>query len=158
MSSYTVLAAGHVGAKTFSFEPVPATYSHLVNNILVNQMEGRVTAFNIALGSQPGSINFTHSFDTMNHAAAEGETDIIKVPVDTLDNILVGQKTPVLLKIDVEGFETEVNKGATQTLQRNDLKAIIIELNGSGSRYGYDESIIHDGLIKLGLALFCMTR
>jgi len=154
VGSYTVLAGGHIGAKTFSIEPVPATYSHLVNNILLNQMEDRVTAFNIALGSQPGSINFTHSFDTMNHAAAEGETDIIKVPVDTLDNILVGQKTPVLLKIDVEGFETEVNNGATQTLQRNELKAIIIELNGSGSRYGYDESIIHDGLIKMGFSAF----
>ena len=154
VGSYTVLAGGHIGAKTFSIEPVPATYSHLVNNILLNQMEDRVTAFNIALGSQAGSINFTHSFDTMNHAAAEGETDIIKVPVDTLDNILVGQKTPVLLKIDVEGFETEVNNGATQTLQRNELKAIIIELNGSGSRYGYDESIIHDGLIKMGFSAF----
>jgi hypothetical protein len=39
---------------------------------------------------------------------------------------------PVLMKLDVEGYEPAVLAGAAAT-----LKALIIELNGSGHRYGF---------------------
>lgn len=154
VGSYTVLASGHIGAKTFSFEPVPSTFSHLVNNVSINKMSDKVKAFNLALGSQKGSINFTSTYDTINHVAKDVDTNTISVPVETVDNILVDQKIPILLKIDVEGFETEVIKGAGNTLQNNDLKAIIIELNGSGGRYDYDEKEIHHTLINAGFKPF----
>ena len=150
IGSYTVLASGHVGATSCSIEPVPSTFAHLYNNILINHINDKVKAFNIALGAQEGSIDFTQSFDTMNHVASDGETNTIKVPVNTLDHILRNQGAPALLKIDVEGFETEVLKGATSTLQQQSLKAIIIELNGSGTRYGYDERWIHNTLVDAG--------
>jgi FkbM family methyltransferase len=146
VGTYTVLASGHIGSKTFSFEPVPQTFSHLVKNISVNQVQSKVTPFNAALGSEKGSIKFTTGFDTMNHVATT-ERDTISVPVETLDDVLNNQGVPILLKIDVEGFETEVIKGASKTLQQRELKAIIIELNGSGARYGYDESKIHQTLL-----------
>ena len=60
------------------------------------------------------------------------------------------EQCPILLKIDVEGFETEVIKGADTTLLNKSLKAIIIELNGSGQRYGYDERQIHNKLLEHG--------
>lgn len=154
VGSYTVLASSHVGANSFSFEPVPATFSRLASNLLINQIHNKVTAFNIALGSEVGSINFTSSFDTVNHVANNGEVDTILVPIETLDNILQHEKTPILLKIDVEGFETEVIKGASKTLRQEDLKAIIIELNGSGARYNYDEKTIHQTLINLDFRPF----
>lgn len=149
IGSFTVLAAGHIGSKTYSFEPVPSTFSHLLNNISVNNISKKVTVFNTALGSAKGKINFTSSLDTMNHVANNNETGTISVPIEKLDEILPEHETPLLLKIDVEGFETEVIRGASHTLRQSRLKAIIIELNGSGSRYGYDESKIHDELINL---------
>lgn len=154
IGSYTILASAHVGAKTFSFEPVPSTFSHLTNNIFINQVSDRVSAFNIALGSQQGSVNFTSSFDTVNHVANQDETNTIKVPIQTLDDILNNKIMPILIKIDVEGFETEVIKGASKTLSQNHLKAIIIELNGSGARYNYDEKEIHHKLLKHGFNSF----
>jgi FkbM family methyltransferase len=154
IGSYTVLASGHVGAKTFSFEPVPSTFSHLLNNIAINRMGDKVSAFNIALGAQQGSIDFTASLDTMNHVAEKKETNIIKVPVETLDGILENQSVPSLLKIDVEGFETEVLMGGGKILKQNELKAIIIELNGSGVRYGHDEQTIHEKLLNYGFNPF----
>lgn len=69
--------------------------------------------------------------------------------VETLDNILKNHSSPILLKIDVEGFETEVLKGATNTISNENLKAIIIELNGSGLRYGCDEKLVHEKLMAL---------
>ncbi len=73
----------------------------------------------------------------------------MEVQVNTLDNILQKQ-CPILIKIDVEGFETEVLNGSSSTLSNPALKAIIIELNGSGNRYGYDENAIHDQLLNQG--------
>ena len=63
-------------------------------------------------------------------------------------------KRNTLVKIDVEGFETEVLDGMSDSLKSKNLRAIVIELNGSGGRYGYDESKIHERLISLGFAPF----
>ena len=154
IGSYTVLASGHIGATTYAFEPAPSTYKHLINNIAINQISGRVKAYNLALGSQQGSVNFTSSLDTVNHIANIGETDTIQVTVEKLDDILENQKQPSLLKIDVEGFETEVLRGASRTLNQQCLKAIIIELNGSGGRYKFDEREIHRALLNLNFHAF----
>jgi FkbM family methyltransferase len=154
IGSYTVLASGHVGAKTFSFEPVPSTFNHLINNIAINRIADKVTTFNMALGSQQGQLNFTSSYDTMNHVATKNEESTISVSVETLDNIFENQPIPALLKIDVEGFETEVIIGGGKTLKQQELKSIIIELNGSGKRYGYDEQDIHNKLLNLDFKPF----
>ncbi|MDF2434047.1 MAG: hypothetical protein JWP44_3678 [Mucilaginibacter sp.] len=154
IGSYTVLASAHVKARSISLEPVPATFNHLVNNISINKIQELVSVYNMAAGSQKGTINFTSSLDTMNHVAEETDLDIIEVPVITIDEILIDKKMPILFKIDVEGFETEVINGASKSLQNEELKAIIIELNGSGSRYGYNESEIHDKLISLNFKPF----
>ncbi len=150
IGSYTVLAGGHVGAKVVSVEPVPKTFEYLKTNIAINQISEKVMVYNFALGNEKGHLSFTSTLDTMNHVATGTEDNIIRVPVETLDAILEKEQEPVLLKIDVEGFETNVLKGASQTLLKNTLKAIIIELNGSGLKYGYDEAEIHNKLVSAG--------
>ncbi len=152
VGSYTILSAAHIGAETISIEPVPETFEHLMRNVALNRIQNRVMACNIALGSSKGVLEFTSSLDTVNHVATPSDKGRISVPVDTLDDIVAGKQTPILLKIDVEGFETEVMKGASKTLLQRDLKGIIIELNGSGSRYGYDEGKIHQELVGAGFA------
>jgi hypothetical protein len=151
VGSYTVLAAAHAGAHTITFEPLPKTFEWLQKNIEVNKIGGITQAYNIALGAQKDVLRFTQTLDTVNHIATANDTNTIEVPVDTLDNVL-NSKVPLLMKIDVEGFETEVLKGASKTLSDGRLKGIIIELNGSGGRYGYDERNIHELLLSQGFA------
>lgn len=155
IGSYTLLASGHRGAKTFAFEPIPITFAILKNNIAINEIENKVTALNIGLGSKQGSLKFTNGLDTMNHVAMDNDPAgaVLEVMVDTLDNVL-GGKAPLLIKIDVEGFETDVLNGAAVTLGNSALKAIIIELNGSGERYGYDEADIHRKLMTHGFEAY----
>lgn len=150
VGAYTILASSEINAKTIAIEPVPSTFKNLMDNILINNIQGKVNALNIGLGSKNGKLKFTQSFDSVNHVATENETDTIEVDIDTLDTILLKEQCPILLKIDVEGFETEVIKGADTTLLNKSLKAIIIELNGSGQRYGYDERQIHNKLMEHG--------
>jgi len=158
IGSYTILAAGHVGAKTFSFEPAPVTFSHLMDNVMLNRLGNRVMAFNVALGSQKGTVGFTCLSDTaINHVTYKNDVDVINVPVETLDDVLENQQAPTLLKIDVEGFETEVLAGGNKILKNRNLKAIIIELIGLGKRYGYNEQNIYNMLLELGFNPFLYT-
>ncbi len=150
VGSFTVLASAHVGANSYTFEPIPATFARLQRNIEVNHIENKVTAFNAAVGSESGVIHFTNQLDTKNHVSMKGGEGTAVVPLMTVDELTAHRKIPILLKIDVEGFETEVINGAKNTLEQNGVKGIIIELPGIGHRYGYDESKIHDRLLELG--------
>ena len=149
VGAYTILASGEIKSETIAIEPIPSTFNNLIDNIVVNKMEQRVKAHNIGLGSAEGVLRFTKAFDTINHVATEDEVDTVDVHVSTLDALL-GAACPLLVKIDLEGFETEVLRGAGNVLSNPNLKAIIIELNGSGERYGYHENDIHQSLLKFG--------
>ena len=153
IGSYTVLASAEIEAYSLAFEPIPTTFNHLKNNIAANDIAHLVKPYNIGLGSQKGVLSFTKTLDTENHIATAADTDTLAVEIDTLDNI-IGALQPVLLKIDVEGFETEVLNGAEATLNKPSLKAIIIELNGEGRRYGYDEKHIDMKLVSKGFSPF----
>jgi len=151
VGSYTVLAAGAVGCRCVSIEPVPATFRRLKDNLALNSVLDRVDAHNVALGSGAGTVRFTADLDTVNHALATGEVadSQITVPVDTLDAVLAG-RGPAVIKIDVEGFETAVIEGAPATLDSPSLRAVLLELNGSGDRYGYSDASIHERMLSLG--------
>lgn len=141
--SYTILACAANGARGYAFEPIPGVYDRLVDNIRLNRLENRVKCMNVGLGREPGSLLFTSDMDTANHALAAGEQSAaaIRVEITTLDTAL-RDEAPALMKIDVEGFETPVLEGALETLKNPTLHSVIMELNGSGGRYGFDESKI----------------
>jgi hypothetical protein len=54
--------------------------------------------------------------------------------------------------MDVEGFEMSVLQGGHSILKDPQLKAMIVELNGSCHRYGIQEEDIHKLLLSYGLS------
>jgi FkbM family methyltransferase len=154
---YSILASAEIGASTICFEPIPQTYFNLVKNIDLNSITHKVNALNIGLGSKNGNLSFTKNNDTVNHVATLSEIEkgeFIQVDVRKLDDVLNDFELgdAIFVKIDVEGFETEVLKGADNLLKNNALKGVIIELNGSGERYSYDENWIHNLFIQHGFS------
>jgi len=141
VGSYTILASGVAKARSVSFEPVPSTFSRFVDNIRINHIDEMVVAVNSAVGDQIGSISFTTDRDTVNHATVAGEkcAKSALVNVTTLDEYFKVE-CPSLIKIDVEGYEFQVLKGAQETLKNPKLKSIIVEINDSCRLYGYSES------------------
>lgn len=155
VGSYTILACAAVGAKGIAFEPVPSTYEKLVQNLHINYLGDKVESVNSGVGAGPGTIAFTSDSDTTNHVVASGERyeNTVTVNVTALDAALAGQ-FPSLIKIDVEGYETPVLEGARQTLRNTSLNAVILELNGSGSRYGFDEAKILELMLNFGFRTY----
>lgn len=150
IGSYTVLASSVIGAKTVCFEPVPSTYKRLNDNIIINHIGSKVESLNLALGNSTGEIYFSSDQNCMNHIIANNENNSNKITVNlsTLDKEL--KKDPFLIKIDVEGYELPVLEGAQKILSSTELCGVIIELNGSGERYGHDESKILSMMIDYG--------
>ncbi|MBU6157442.1 MAG: FkbM family methyltransferase [Bacteroidetes bacterium] len=155
VGSYTVLASGYCGATTMAFEPVPKTFSWLNKNIKINKIENKVYAYNIGLGSKEGELSFSHKNDTVNHVVMNSQNeDVIKVPISSLDLFVQKHGTPALIKIDVEGFEKEVIDGLRNLIYDENLKAIIVELNGSGIRYGFDDNLVSNYLLSIGFQTY----
>lgn len=136
IGAYTILAAGVRGARAIAVEPVPATVRALKRNIAINGIAGLVTVRECGVGEKCGVMHFSIDEDCMNHVVDGDEG--VEVPISTLDDIF-HQDTPALLKIDVEGFEAAVLSGAARLLADPKLEAMIIELNGLGARYGFDD-------------------
>ncbi|MBC8755130.1 FkbM family methyltransferase [Kordia sp. YSTF-M3] len=147
---FTLLASGVSKARTIAIEPIPNTYEKLQKNINLNNLQDKVECLNIGLGEDKGELKFTKGYDVMNRVALENENvPTISVPVQKLDEVLQNEQ-PTFLKIDVEGFEYYVLKGATETLKKESLKYILLEFNNSGSRFGISDEKVFDFVTSYG--------
>lgn len=152
IGAFTVLASGAVGARTVAFEPSPSTFRRLNINIRLNGLLEKVTSVNAAVGRADGSTEFTEGLGTENCVVPKdycGNKSL--VPVVKLDRFFSAE-IPKLLKIDVEGFETEVLAGAPQLLHHPSLRAMIVERSHNGTRYGFDEGRLHSTIREAGFA------
>jgi FkbM family methyltransferase len=140
---YTVLAAAGRGCRVWAFEPESQNFALLNRNIYANRLNDRVAAFCLALSDAAG-LSALHLSDLawggschslgerVDHNLQPREPEFsqgcIAMPLDDL----VAQNTvpvPTRIKIDVDGFEHKVVAGARQTLQRPELRSVLIEIN-----------------------------
>ncbi|MEY2472570.1 MAG: hypothetical protein QOK28_1899 [Actinomycetota bacterium] len=129
VGTYTLLAASVEGTRVIAYEPTTSAFSRLRENITVNNLGPRVTARQAAVGATSGEASVTTDLGTMNRITEDGSGE--RVPLVALDtDASVGRVT--LLKIDVEGAEVEVLRGAEQLIER-DSPALIIEANSPGA-------------------------
>tara|TARA_B100001093_G_scaffold4986_1_gene5090 strand:- start:2005 stop:2646 length:642 start_codon:yes stop_codon:yes gene_type:complete len=125
------------------YEPNNLHYGCLARNITPYS---HVESYNQAVGNEDGFVKLTEERATQNTRVLleKGETKINK-----LDSL--GYKDIDFIKIDVEGLEMEVLKGAEKTLE--DVKYLMIELNGNSERYGSSKKDIKEHLKSLGFKI-----
>ena len=121
---YAILCAKYYNAKVWSFEPLKDNFKIFEQNIKLNKISGkRLKCYNIALGKQRKAIYLHYSKNMIkNMISSTGIDKKQKVYVRTLDSF---KTKPTILKIDVEGFELDVLKGAVRTLRSWHPKIII---------------------------------
>jgi FkbM family methyltransferase len=113
--------------KVYSFEPEPSNIEGLKKNILLNEVTN-VKIFPLACSNKKGLISFyLNEKNSGAHSLIKKSKKEILINCDTLDNILKEQNLKEdinLIKIDVEGAEAEVLKGAINTLKKHHPKII----------------------------------
>jgi len=132
IGSYTLFASENANARVLSLEPNPSAFVKLSRNVSQNA-RSNVTAINCAASAQPGLLRMTDKgSDPTNRVVPSGlEAGTIEVAVETLDGLCATRGfVPRLIKIDVEGHEAEVLKGASACLDKT--VACIIENGDRG--------------------------
>jgi FkbM family methyltransferase len=126
-------------AKIYSFEPVEKTFNELKANV-----QGKSTAVNIGFGSSPGKavlyntvntstseLSTTHKEILSDIFKSTDEITAIEFETDTIDNFASKNQIEKIdfIKIDVEGNELSVLKGAEKMLAGDPIRIIQFEIN-----------------------------
>lgn len=131
---YTALAAKLLGnsGRVLAFEPSPSAFSKLQG--MVNGRCDHVRLFNVALGACEGSLTQyhpptdEHNLNPSMYQYRQGMAGVI-VPVTKLDSVLDAIEQVDFLKIDVEGYEPLVFRGAIKSLKSGKIRNILYESN-----------------------------
>lgn len=140
-----------------AFEPLPELYRGLVTQF----RDPRVRVFDLALGDREGSSTFNHVVTNPGYSGLRErrydrpneQVETISVQVDRLDAVVArADVTRVdFIKIDVEGAEHLVLRGAEQTLREH--KPVVVFEHGLGAAdvYGSGPDIIYGIFEQCGM-------
>lgn len=155
MGRYTITSSKSVGAsgKVIAVEADPYNFRILQHNVRLNKLTN-VTALNWAVYSKKARLKLYRPDEYLgstghrslmtnypDYPAAKhhkvNETQYTEVEADILDNLLksTGVNEVNWIKIDVEGAEYEVLKGAKEILSANNRISILVEIHGKDT-YG----------------------
>lgn len=126
--------------KVIAFEPDKVHFACLERNCTIN-CDPRQEA----VGSENKHVSLTED-DFTQSKRVEKEGDIRMVTLDSL-----AYENVDLIKIDVEGYEMEVLKGANNTLA--DTQYLMIELNNNTKKYGSSNIDVEKHIKSLGFKL-----
>lgn len=130
---YTCLAL-QSGKSVVAFEPQQQNLQCLFKNLTANGWQDKAEIFPLALSETPGLLTLYGasgpSASLIKNWAGYSSSFKKMVPVSTLDNVLAGRflEQQLFIKIDVEGAEFDVLKGAMETVKLVSKPIWLIEI------------------------------
>lgn len=161
IGAYALVAAHCVGptGRVFAFEPGYASFAHLCDNIVLNGLESTIAPIPLPVGERSALSHLSYHRLYPGHArhvsgdadAADTDSPVYRQPVllMAIDDLVrsFDLPTPRLMKIDVDGTELAVVRGARTLLRQASFEHLLVEIEAGNS-----EAVI-DELAAAGLAL-----
>ena len=97
--------------EVWAFEPSPNSFKVLTKNTIDNECFLNTQLFRYAVGSEYGSVSMTDDEKNPSWNKVKEGNDTPLVPIKIKEKV-------ALMKIDVEGYEFEVIKGAYEVIER----------------------------------------
>jgi FkbM family methyltransferase len=144
---FTLLADSKIGPGGYiiAIEPISNNISRLKENINLNNLNN-VNVLQVGVSDKIGEFYFTDA-DVSSHMTEIFEEKTEKIKCIRLDDILESESEEfIVTKIDVEGMELLVFKGAEKCFEKELLPIIIFEVNGLHERYGIRAEEIYNYL------------
>jgi FkbM family methyltransferase len=130
-----------------AFEPVPAHRACWSANMV--GLRSKATLHCCALGDHVGSVSLTPGVASTGDTHVTPDTDRGQVTMVTLDSYY-GMVDVDFIKIDCEGWELFVLRGAEQLLRREHPVIIVEQKLGHGAKYGIADRAGVEFLQQLG--------
>jgi len=138
------LPIASMGHRVIAFEPVPSNVEKLIQSVVANHLEQRVTIVEAAVYSERGMMTIYSPNNRANKSSltyqvamtsAPGQHTETLVPTETIDSWLSSHRqikstSIVLMKISAEGHELDVLKGSKVFLSEN-LISVTVEISFS---------------------------
>lgn len=151
--SLVMAAAVEPSGEVWAIEPMPPVLSALKRNLALNEALA-VRLFEVALGEIPGMTDI-HVFSGLPHGHSSVSTldrsdySSHRVERRTLDDLLAGARTPAFVKLDVEGSERVILRGAEATLAADCPPIWMIEVNyATSAAFGFRPTDLLDPFAK----------
>ncbi|OGW91501.1 MAG: hypothetical protein A3D28_02885 [Omnitrophica bacterium RIFCSPHIGHO2_02_FULL_63_14] len=140
------------------FEPDPKNFARCSDLVRLNRLEPVVSVERLALSDKKGALLFSQGRDRQNHLIPEGARpagDALAVEAVTLDDYCAARGIERIdyLKMDVEGAELFVLRGARRLLEGRRIALIQFELNTQVEKYGIAPSALTDLLRANGFRI-----
>ena len=150
-----------IAGRVYSFEPFPSTFEKLAENIWLNGMSN-VTAVKKAVSDKNGMAQcIAGEFSGMCRVVAAGadrrDAQVETVTVDTFARER-GLDTIDFIKIDVEGMERFVLRGAERTIEKCRPKLMVEVSPANLERYGCSPEDLLSAIRKMNYRLFVPRR
>jgi FkbM family methyltransferase len=157
-------------AKVYAFEPDAASFATLGEIIRRKELGDAVEAFNMAVGSADGSLEFWHNEEhSADHRVVTKQfkssrpagEKTMTVPVSSVDSFVAARNVRKLsfIKIDVQGYEFAVCEGMRKTLENFPEVVIAFEYAPDGMReLGFEPSVLLDFFRSAGYQIHILMR
>lgn len=144
----SALEFARTAGSVIAFEPHPDTAARLAANLASNAVRN-VGIVQAAVGSAPGTVTFHESASPTLSSASVIPPDLVRsfeVPVTTVDGewLDAGRPRVSALKVDVEGGELDVLRGASALLA-SERPAILLEAWGAAQLDPIDTLLVAAG-------------
>lgn len=161
LGTYSIMMArwGGEDTRVLAFEPTPATLPLLRRHIALNHMTDRVEIVNRAVGAEAGFVELHEHSDPYRNAVGVSDPNgiasgVSRVALTTLDEACRERRfSPTLLRMDVQGFEHAVLRGAREIIRngRGRLRMVLEVHPQLWPMQGIDERSFDALLEELGL-------
>lgn len=126
--------------KLFAFEPIPSHTQQIAVSVELNDLGDTVKVYEALLGEESGTATLyvpSHSIHA-SMVAREADAEKLERPIHRLDDLVARGELPApdVIKIDVEGAELSVFKGALQTFKARP-PVILMEADDNMARFNY---------------------
>jgi FkbM family methyltransferase len=163
IGTYAVFEALWSGpsGRVVAFEPTAANWPWIEAHLKMNGVERRVELIKAAAGERSGLTRFhQHLIDSDQNSVfpllTPAQSRVTEVPMVTLDEVADRlELAPDWIRMDVQGFELSVLRGARKMLARPGTPVrIVAEMHPHiWSLNGLDRRQVTEGLRELGLAV-----
>lgn len=152
------LACARLGGNAVAMDPSPIATDMIAKQLKLNNLKDNVRILQAAIGDMDGTIEMLsagiYSGGYYRYESGRDRRELTRVPVTTLDHLAERFGRPSHLKIDLEGYEAPVIRGARELLKRASPLVFLELHNEMVHASSGDVTFCVNELLKLGYKIF----